>query len=865
GRAGGTGAYGESGSYGPSGSEGVSGSYGSGGGTGPTDSYGPAGSYSTEGSHGSLAGSYGPADSHGQNGSYGPPDPYGQGGSYGAADSYGSGRSGPADPHGGYGSPDPYGATESYGQSGSYGPPDSSGPGGSYGAQDGYGLPERYGPGGSSGPPDPEGRSGSYGQTEPFGASGSYGALGPAAGQADPADSTDSHGASDSLGQAGPGSSGSSFGPAGPYGQIDAYGQTEAYSQPGLNGQTGSYGQTGPNGRAGLNGQADSRGQTGLNGQTGAHRQGDQGRASDPGAIAGYRESGETDPGEQYAPSPYLQIESSSGTGSHEDSGSYSDTGSRRWDTGPRRWDSGSHGRETGSHGRPDSFTDTGPSADTGSYGRAEAFGDTGSHGLPGAYGDTGAHGRGGGRDQSDGYGQPDARGYDQPDGRGQASGPQSGTFRWPPPGSDEQGPAGRARDDSLPGRGSLPGARGYAEWNDEPGDRNGWQRHADDDDDWDDDDRDSGLLSRFGRGGGSKSGGRGGRGRGGRPRRLRGKVALLASVLAVALVLGVVASFGYDRIHNFWQNRYGDYTGPGTGVVKVTVPPGASLISLAPLLVRDGVIMAERPFISAANAAPNSSKLQPGTYKLHYHMSAALACNLLLDPKSRINAQVTIVEGTRASAIAALLASKTGEPVSAFLQIIKHPPAALGLPSWAGKTAEGYLFPDTYILLPHESPLKILQIMVSEFNQKVASIHLVSASARVFTTALHVLIVASMVQAEAGSVSDFPKISRVAWNRLKINMPLEFDSTVFYGLNKYGTAATKAETHIDTPYNTYLHTGLPPGPIGNPGLAAIEAALHPAKGNWLYFITDTRTKPYKTYYTSSLTQLQRWQQQFQG
>jgi UPF0755 protein len=416
-----------------------------------------------------------------------------------------------------------------------------------------------------------------------------------------------------------------------------------------------------------------------------------------------------------------------------------------------------------------------------------------------------------------------------------------------------------------LHARGARPGSDGYADWHDEPDGRNVREGRGDDYDDWDDD-RDSGLLSRFGRGGGGKSGGRGGgSGRGGRRRRIRGKVALLASVLAVALVLGVGASFGYDRIHSFWQNRYGDYSGPGTGTVVVTVPPNASLISLAPALVKDGVIMAERPFISAANAAPNSSNLQPGTYKLRYHMNAALACSLLLNPKSRTNVQVTIVEGQRASQIAALLAQKTGDPLSKFLRIIKHPPAALGLPAWAGGTAEGFLFPDTYSLLPHETPLKILQTMVADFNQQVAGIHLVSASAKVFTTPLHVLIVASMVQAEAGSVSDFAKISRVAWNRLKINMPLQFDSTVFYGLNKYGTAATSAQTHIDTPYNTYLHIGLPPGPIGNPGIAAIQAALRPAHGSWLYFITDTRTKPYKTYFTSSLTQLQQWQQQFQG
>ena len=121
------------------------------------------------------------------------------------------------------------------------------------------------------------------------------------------------------------------------------------------------------------------------------------------------------------------------------------------------------------------------------------------------------------------------------------------------------------------------------------------------------------------------------------------------------------------------------------------------------------------------------------------------------------------------------------------------------------------------------------------------------------------------MVQAESGP-GDFGKVARVAWHRLGLGMALHFDSTVFYGLNEYGTAASSAQISKDTPYNTYIHTGLPPGPIGNPGLAAIQAALHPPHGPWLYFITDLRHKPYvKTHFTASYSQFQQWQQEFQG
>jgi UPF0755 protein len=279
--------------------------------------------------------------------------------------------------------------------------------------------------------------------------------------------------------------------------------------------------------------------------------------------------------------------------------------------------------------------------------------------------------------------------------------------------------------------------------------------------------------------------------------------------------------------------------------------------------LLKDGVIEAVRPFDSAAGNAANAATLQPGIYLLHRHMNSTIAVDYLLSAAHRINDQVTLIEGWRASQIAIALSRATKIPVGQFLQLIDHP-AKLGLPSWAGgKTAEGFLFPDTYTLVPHMTALQILQMMVSEFKQQVDSINLATAAKKVYTTPWHVLIVASMVQAEAGSVANFGPIARVVWNRLTQGMKLQFDSTVFYAMGKYGTAATYAEEHYPSPYNTYLHAGLPPGPIDSPGLAAIEATVHPPRGNWLYFIADTKKKPVKTYFTGSYAQFQQWQQKF--
>ena len=180
------------------------------------------------------------------------------------------------------------------------------------------------------------------------------------------------------------------------------------------------------------------------------------------------------------------------------------------------------------------------------------------------------------------------------------------------------------------------------------------------------------------GGGGGRRSrGGRGGRSR--RPRRGRSKVAVVAVILAAALVLGAVADYGYQAYLNWHNSRYGDYVGAGSGKVRFLVPAGASLSELGPQLMKAGVIKEVRPFDSAAGAASNAGTLQPGVYLLHRHMSAADAVTYLLNAKNRLNDQVTIIEGMRASAIAEKLAKQTHLPVSQFTQIIDHPPARSG------------------------------------------------------------------------------------------------------------------------------------------------------------------------------------------
>ena len=222
----------------------------------------------------------------------------------------------------------------------------------------------------------------------------------------------------------------------------------------------------------------------------------------------------------------------------------------------------------------------------------------------------------------------------------------------------------------------------------------------------------------------------------------------------------------------------------------------------------------------------------------------------------------MTIPEGLRLSQIITLLGAKSGIPASAYTAALKNP-ASLGLPSYANGQAEGYLFPATYVVQPHETALGVLKGMVQRFDQEAADVNLPAAASQVRRSQEQVIIMASLVQAEGGRLSDYPKIARVIYNRLAQGIPLQLDSTVLYGLNTFGILASDQQLNSPSPYNTYRHTGLTPGPIDSPGNAAMQAVLHPASGNWLYFVT-VNPKTGETLFTSSQTQFEQFRQELQ-
>ncbi|GAA3657612.1 hypothetical protein GCM10022224_021040 [Nonomuraea antimicrobica] len=279
------------------------------------------------------------------------------------------------------------------------------------------------------------------------------------------------------------------------------------------------------------------------------------------------------------------------------------------------------------------------------------------------------------------------------------------------------------------------------------------------------------------------------------------------------------------------------DFTGQGAGDVVIEVKQGQSASEVAEELAKQGVVASARAFTNAIGNAGKSDQLQPGEYKMRKRMSAASAVTLLLAPDSRMLVTVTLAEGLRLSQTFAKLAEETGKPAKDFAAAAKDT-ENLDLPSYAKGRLEGYAFPATYQFQPKTTAKEMLAEMVKRFNQTADQLDLEGGAKALGRTPHEIIVIASIVQAEAGRQEDMAKIARVIYNRLDLDPPmkLQMDSTVMYALNKFRTTATIAETETKHPYNTYMNLGLPPGAITNPGDHAIEAALSPAKGDWLYF-----------------------------
>ena len=322
---------------------------------------------------------------------------------------------------------------------------------------------------------------------------------------------------------------------------------------------------------------------------------------------------------------------------------------------------------------------------------------------------------------------------------------------------------------------------------------------------------------------------------RDGRPRRRW--PAVLAGVLALLLGIGAGGAWWvWTNYENQVRELLGwelpnDYTGSGNGTeVLVTIYAGEIGSDVAQSLVDQGVTMTFEAFYELL-LADESIQFIPGTYRLQEEMSAQAALDALLDPANKVELSATVREGLRAGEVIEALSAGTGIPLADYEAAIADP-SLYGIPAEA-PNIEGYLFPATYTFEPGTTAEDHIRTLVDEtFSRLDAAGVAVEDRHRVLTTA-------SLIQREARLADDFYKVSRVIQNRLDAGWRLEFDSTTQYGAGETGSVWSSGDAlNDDNPYNTYVITGLPIGPIAAPGDLAIDAALNPVDGPWFFFVT---------------------------
>jgi UPF0755 protein len=323
---------------------------------------------------------------------------------------------------------------------------------------------------------------------------------------------------------------------------------------------------------------------------------------------------------------------------------------------------------------------------------------------------------------------------------------------------------------------------------------------------------------------------GRGGSGSGGGVLAGARRHPLLIVAVAVALV-------GIWFLWSLFQPFHGD----GSGRVAITVPKGASVSEVGDLLSDRGVIDSSTFFQIRATLEGKRSELYAGAFTLAEGMSYGAALDALSEPPLKRVVSVTIPEGYSRAQAAQLVEEDglegdyTKETVrSRFLD-----PAQYG--GEGAKNLEGFLFPDTFELKPGAPAADLVQLQLQDFKRQIKSVDMGYAKSKNLTV-FDVLIIASLIEDEAGIPSQRKLVAAVVYNRLHEGMPLGIDATIRFATGNYEQPLTESELAVDSPYNTRTNAGLPPGPINSPGLEAIEAAAHPAKADVLFYVNKPNT-----------------------
>lgn len=294
----------------------------------------------------------------------------------------------------------------------------------------------------------------------------------------------------------------------------------------------------------------------------------------------------------------------------------------------------------------------------------------------------------------------------------------------------------------------------------------------------------------------------------------------------AVALLVVAAAAFC------FWV-AFGDTARP-TQSTSIEIAEGSSLSDIARQLGDAGIIRWPIAFIAYERLHDRHATIQAAQYTFGPHLALPAVAAVLSQGGRPATVWVTIPEGFTAAQIGGVLQAHGIGTRSEFEAVVAD--TDLRLDGAQTRGLEGYLFPDTYQLRRDATSRDAADVMTATFLRKLPRDYL-SAAHRLKLTIPQIVTAASLIEREARVDVERPIMAGVYYNRLRLGMPLQVDATIEYALPNHKTELSLSDLKIDSPYNTYLHTGLPPTPIANPGAASLFAAFHPATTDYLYYV----------------------------
>lgn len=309
-----------------------------------------------------------------------------------------------------------------------------------------------------------------------------------------------------------------------------------------------------------------------------------------------------------------------------------------------------------------------------------------------------------------------------------------------------------------------------------------------------------------------------------------RARSALIGAALAIVVAAGAIVLVAASWFRNA---VYGDRSLP-VAQTDVVVPRGATFSDVVGLLRAKHVLANPLAFRIVARFRHVDGDVKAGEYRFPAHQTDDEVLARLVRGE-QFALWVTIPEGYTAKETAAAIAARGRWTAGDLQRAFATETLAFG--AVRTRSLEGYLFPSTYLLPIDDAPAGIAKILTDQFRSELPP----DAAARARAlgrTVPDVVTIASLIEREGKVDQERPLIASVIYNRLRIGMPLEIDASIEYALPEHKTALSKRDTEIDSPYNTYRHTGLPPTPIANPGKPSLDAAFAPAHSDYLYYVT---------------------------